>query len=81
MFLLCLHYASKLATFNLLQLSRNILISECSIRVFHYKSDCLINEYQSKELCTMDLILLQFAVSTDCSIRKYRSIFMEYSLK
>ena len=33
-FLLCLHYVSKLATF--VTISWNILISECSIRVFHY---------------------------------------------
>ena len=39
-FLLCLNYAPKLATF--LQLSWNILISECSIRVFHYKVTVLI---------------------------------------
>ena len=43
-------------------------------------NDCSIREYQSKELCTMNLsVLLQYSVSTNCSIREYQSIFMELS--
>ena len=52
-FPLCLHYVPRLAT-----LSLNILISECSIRVFH---DFSIREYQSS---TMHLsALLQFPLT------------------
>ena len=40
-------------------------------------NDCSIREYRSKELCTMHLsALLQFAVSTDCSIREYQYIYI-----
>ena len=78
-FLLCLHYVPKLATFVTIVMEH--LISECSIRVFQYNNDCSIREYQSsKELCTMHLCaLLQFTVPTDCFIVEYRSIFMVLS--
>ena len=41
-FPLCLHYAPRLAALIFLQLSWNILINECSIRVFHYKVTVLL---------------------------------------
>ena len=41
---LCLYYALRLATF--LLLSWNILINECSIRVFHYKVTVLLESVE-----------------------------------
>ena len=68
-FLLCLQYAPKLAT--LLQLSWNILISEWSIRVFHYKVTVLLESIDLRIYVNAFGCSIAVVVSTDCSIGKY----------
>ena len=54
------------------------LISEYSIIAFHYKVSVLLEgiNLRSYVQCSLSA-LLQFAFSTDCSIREYHSIFKE----
>ena len=65
----CSYYASImfLSLQHLLELSWNISISECSIRVFHYKVTVLLDSINlKKDLCTMQMqlsALLQFRLT------------------